>query len=78
MKKAISILLLICILMSVALMGGCDSEPAAVEEGATVVTLYAQSFEQWSNDYLQKRVNEFNQNLTDGIQLEVKFFTDSD
>lgn len=77
MKKAISILLLICILMSVALMGGCDSEPAAVEEGATVVTLYAQSFEQWSNDYLQKRVNEFNQNLTDGIQLEVKFFTDS-
>ncbi len=77
MKKAISILLILCSLMSIVLMSGCDSEPATVEEGATVVTLYAQSFEQWSNDYLQMRVNEFNQNLTDGIQLEVKFFTDS-
>lgn len=78
MKKTISILLLLAMLLgAVGVFSGCTPEQSYVEEGATVVTLYAQSFEQWSNDYLQKRVNEFNSNLTDGIQLEVKFFTDS-
>ena len=78
MKKLISLLLVLTMALGVAgLFAGCDGDTAAVEEGATVVTLYAQSFEQWSNDYLQKRVDEFNQIMDDGIQLEVKFFTDS-
>lgn len=78
MKKTISMILILSLLLGAAgVFSGCDSESATVEEGATVVTLYAQSFEQWSNDYLNKRVDEFNQNMNDGIQLEVKFFTDS-
>lgn len=78
MKKLISLLLVLTMVVGVAgMFAGCDGESATVEEGATVVTLYAQSFEQWSNDYLQKRVDEFNQIMDDGIQLEVKFFTDS-
>ncbi len=78
MKKLISGILVLAMLAGVvAMLSGCGGETGTVEEGATVVTLYAQSFEQWSNDYLQKRVDEFNQIMDDGIQLEVKFFTDS-
>lgn len=78
MKKLVSVILVLTLLASISVVfAGCNNTPSSVEEGATVVTLYAQSFEQWNNDYLQKRVDEFNQNLTDGIQLEVKFFTDS-
>lgn len=78
MKKLISVILALSIVLSLcAALSGCSGNTGYVEEGATVVTLYAQSFEQWSNDYLQKRVDEFNQIMDDGIQLEVKFFTDS-
>lgn len=78
MKKLLSIVLVLSMVLGlVGMLSGCDGKTGTVEEGATVVTLYAQSFEQWSNDYLQKRVDEFNQIMDDGIQLEVKFFTDS-
>ncbi len=77
MKKLISVILVLA--MALGIMGafaGCG-EKKAVEEGATTVTLYARSFDQWANDYLQEQVDEFNQIMDDGIQLEVKFFTDS-
>lgn len=78
MKRPVSIILALSLLLGMTgMFAGCGESSGAVEEGAEVVTLYAQSFEQWSNDYLQMRVDEFNQILDDGIQLEVKFFTDS-
>lgn len=78
MKKLISLVLLLSMLLGTAgILSGCNNAPKTVEEGATVITLYAQNFELWSNEYLQKRVDEFNQIMDDGIQLEVKFFTDS-
>lgn len=78
MKKFISIVLILSMMAGlIGMLSGCGGPTGTVEEGATVVTLYAQNFEQWSNEYLEKRKEEFNQNLTDGIQLEVKFFTDS-
>ena len=78
MKKLVSIVLMVSMLAGMlGMLAGCGGPQGTVEEGATVVTLYAQNFEQWNNEYLQKRVEEFNQILDDGIQLEVKFFTDS-
>ena len=78
MKKFLSVVLVVAMLAGLlGVLTGCGGKTGTVEEGATVITLYAQSFEQWSNDYLQMRVEEFNQILDDGIQLEVKFFTDS-
>lgn len=78
MKKMISVILVLSVMAGLlGMLSGCSGNTGNVEEGATVVTLYAQSFEQWSNDYLQKRVDEFNRIMDDGIQLEVKFFTDS-
>lgn len=76
MKKIVSLLLLLSMLTGLVCLAGCSGTQQAVEEGATVVTLYAQSFEEWINEYLKKRVDEFNADLTDGIQLEVKFFPD--
>lgn len=78
MKKLVSIVLTLSMLAGLlGMLAGCSGPKGTVEEGATVVTLYAQNFEQWNNEYLEKRVEEFNQILDDGIQLEVKFFTDS-
>ncbi len=77
MRRIISVILLLAMAAGiVGLLAGCQ-EQGAVEEGATKVTLYARSFDQWSNEYLQDQVNEFNKIMDDGIQLEVKFFTDS-
>ncbi len=77
MKKFLSLILVLA--MAVGIMSafvGCGEEQA-VEEGATKIVLYARGFDQWANDYLQEQVNEFNKIMDDGIQLEVKFFTDS-
>ena len=54
--------------------GGGGGDPK--ESGATIITMYLRNFEDWSNEYMNKRVKEFNSNLNDGIQLVVKFFED--
>lgn len=78
MKKRITWVMSIVMILGLAgTFAGCGGEKANVEKDATVVTLYAQSFEDWSNEHLQRRVDEFNAIMDDGIQLEVKFFTDS-
>jgi len=64
-------------LFVVALTAGCKSKSKdPVEEGATIITMYLRNFEDWSNEYMNKRVKEFNSNMEDGIQLSVKFFED--
>ena len=53
MKKIVSLLLLLSMLTGLVCLAGCSGTQQAVEEGATVVTLYAQSFEEWINEYLK-------------------------
>ena len=52
----------------------CGGEKSDVEAGATTITMYLRNFEDWNNDYMNKRIREFNSNLNDGIQLTAKFF----
>jgi len=60
-------------------MASCqtDSEDEYVEPGATVITMYAQSFEDWSNSHLIEMRKKFNSIEDDGIQLDIKLFEDS-
>ncbi len=77
MKKLISWILVLTMTAGVLFMFSGCGPTGTVEEGATKVVLYARGFDQWANDYLQEQVDEFNKIMDDGIQLEVKFFTDS-
>ena len=77
MKKIIKAI--IPFLLTVPLMAACNGGGGGgsqKEEGATTITMYLRNFEDWSNEYMNKRVKEFNSNLEDGIQLVVKFFED--
>jgi len=71
MKKLLKILL--PTLIAIPVLVGCGGNKGE-EEGATIVNMYLRDFEDWSNSYMQKRVDEFNSNMSDGIQLRVKFF----
>ena len=79
MKKITSIL---CIVLVIALMlpvfSGCTPSegPATEEEGATRIKLWARSFEDWADNLLQKQVDEFNQIMDDGIQVDLQFYGD--
>jgi len=60
-------------------LAGCQTsdDEEYVEPGATVITMYAQSFEDWSNSHLAKMKKQFNSIKDDGIQLDIKLFEDS-
>lgn len=56
---------------------GCSpEEPEYVEENATVLNLWAHSFEDWADELLTQQVNEFNKIPDDGIQIELRFYGD--
>jgi multiple sugar transport system substrate-binding protein len=63
--------------LSLGLLTSCGDSGDYVEPGATKITMYCQSFEDWSNTHLSKMVKEFNSIKDDGIQLDVKLFEDS-
>ena len=76
--KKITALIMTCILtLATGLFTGCGpntpNNDYPVEEGATVVKIMAREFEQWRNDHFSSLVRKFNENLTDGIQVEVEF-----
>ena len=76
--KKITALIMTCVLtLCAGLTMGCGGDKPAngypVEEGATVVKIMAREFEQWRNDHFSSLVRKFNENLTDGIQVEVEF-----
>lgn len=79
MKKVVRVLsLAICVLLLASLFVACqpsEDNNEYVEAGATKIRIYAREFEQWARDHLKKLVNEFNKDLTDGIQVEVNFYT---
>ena len=76
MKKLLLILMIVLSLVSLtACDGGKEEEPVYVEEGATKIVVYAREFEQWAREHLEGLANEFNKNLTDGIQVQIKFYT---
>ena len=59
-----------------ALLAGCGGKSGTVEEGATVITMYCQDFEDWNNSWMDSMKDSFNSNLEDGIQLDIKYFQD--
>ena len=62
-------------LLAVSLFGvACaPAETMPVEEGATVVKIMAREFEQWRNDHFTSLVRSINEDLNDGIQVELEF-----
>ena len=77
MKKQ-KTLLLVGLLGAMCAVTACTPSNGSseyIEEGAQKVTIYAREFEKWSKDHLKQLVNEFNSNLTDGIQVSVNFYT---
>ena len=88
MKKLLSILTILVLFLSVLVLVGCgdkttksttekEDDTVYVEEGATKVTVYSRDFEAWYQKYMKKVVNQFNKDLTDGIQIEIKFFSEA-
>ena len=74
-KKITTVLL--CGVMASATLAGCvGPSDYPVEEGATVLKLWAHSFEDWADNLLTEQVKEFNSILDDGIQIDLKFYGD--
>lgn len=75
MKKLMAVFLSLAMACGIGFaFAGCSG--GNVEEGATVITMYLQDFEDWNNEYMEDTAEEFNSIMDDGIQLEVRFFTD--
>lgn len=77
MKKLLSLVLCGAMAVSVTALTGC-SKDYPTEKGATSIMFYAQDFEDWSNEHLYEKVKEFNSNLNDGIQIEMRMYEDSE
>lgn len=74
MKKVIS--LIYAVIMSVFVVMGnaaCNQDNYPVEEGATKIDIMVREFEQWRNDQFDSIVRAINEDLTDGIQVEVEY-----
>lgn len=75
MKAIVSIMIIFSFLFGA---GACKPGNNAYEEGATVITFYIRAFEDWSQDYTNRKVKEFNSILDDGIQVELRFYDASE
>ena len=77
MRKILALVICLTMLLSALLISGCTpgGEEVYVEEGATEIKVYAREFEQWAKDHLNNLANEFNKDLTDGIQVKIQFYT---
>ncbi len=76
MKKKLAVIMAGALaLTSCGMLAGCG-ESDNVEPGATEITIYLQDFEEWENDYRRDLINEFNSDMSDGIQLVPRFFQD--
>ena len=84
MKKFISLMFLLMVSLVLVACGGegtngeskTEKEVTYVEPGAQKITIYTRTFEEWHQKWLRKLVNDFNSDLEDGIQVEVKFYTE--
>lgn len=76
MKKKIlsNVLVAACTLACLTGCGGGEASTGAVEKGATVINFYVRAFEDWSIEWMNNKVKEFNSILDDGIQVDVKFY----
>lgn len=70
--------LLLCAVMMLSLMTGCDTAPDAEEtvptDDRTTLTFYAREFEDWANSHIKELVDRFNSEQNE-IYVNVKFFT---
>lgn len=82
MKKKVAFLLALIMILSTCLsltacQPGGTSSNKNWEEGAVEVVMYAQDFEDYINNWMSEMADEFNKDMTDGINLTIKFFEDS-
>ncbi len=75
MKKRLSLILCCAVLATGSMAAGCGGaeEDYPVEEGAAVVKVMMREFETWRNDHFSSLVRKFNENLNDGLQVEVEY-----
>ena len=72
MKIKILILPLLC--ATSLSMISCQKNNYPREEGATTITIYTRDFEDYINANFDKIVRRLNENLEDGVQVEVEYF----
>ncbi|MGI6735324.1 MAG: ABC transporter substrate-binding protein [Bacilli bacterium] len=78
MKKFGIFTLFGALLCSVAFsLTSCKPKVTLKEEGAELITIYLRDFEVWSNDHFIDAIEEFNEDLTDGIEIQYKIFDNS-
>lgn len=73
MKKLISLICALVIGMTIFGVVGCKKDDYPREENATVVKIMMREFEEWRNEYFSSIVRKFNENLNDGLQIEVEY-----
>jgi len=76
MKKIIIYPMTAFVLCASVISTSSCSKKKLKEAGAELITIYGRDFEEWSNEYFQKAVDTFNDDLTDGIEVELKIFDD--
>lgn len=75
MKK--SLCLGLCLLLGLsAMLAGCTPEDT-VEAGADVITIYIRHFEDWSDEYFISAIEKYNEDKTDGVQIEYLLLDES-
>lgn len=56
---------------------GQTGEPYPIEEGATKIVIFTRDFEEYINNNFYERVKYINEDLTDGIQVDVEYIRES-
>lgn len=79
MKRVFAILLVLVLSLSTLFaFAGCDNNKGyPVEEGATVITVYKHDHMDWENEYFEMAVRKYNENLTDGVQIEYQIIPEA-
>ncbi len=73
MKKRISLIILFIIsLLFVGILSSCDKEE--IDEDKIKITFYARHFEDWSDEFTQKVVKEFNEIPDNDIYVDLKIY----
>ncbi len=78
MKKITKALILTIFSSIIFLITGCNKDDEyPVEKGADVIRIFTRDFEDWNNELLADNIRLLNEDLTDGIQVEVEFILES-
>jgi len=74
MNKMMKCILSVLVICAIALSATACGSKQTKEENATKITFYIRAFEDWSQEYTTKKVEQFNKILDDGIEVELRFY----